>query len=225
MKKAEVKTKKMKNKNPLEQRQYNFEIRAEQRESGNVITGRPIVYESRTNLGWCDEIIERGALDEADLTDVRFLVNHNTSMIPLARSRRNNGNSTMKMTADAEGLFLDFVKLDTENNMDARALYSSVQRGDITGMSFMFSIDDEEWEDLESDHPTRHIRKIGSVVEVSAVTFPAYESTEINARGKEALDNARQAMEIAKQKRERSLDSDKNELELIKLKTLYGGNF
>lgn len=215
----------MKNKNPLEQRQYNFEIRAEQRESGNIITGRPIVYESRTNLGWCDEIIERGALDEADLTDVRFLVNHNTSMIPLARSRRNNGNSTMKMTADAEGLFLDFVKLDTENNMDARALYSSVQRGDITGMSFMFSIDDEEWEDLESDHPTRHIRKIGSVVEVSAVTFPAYESTEINARGKEALDNARQAMEIAKQKRERSLDSDKNELELIKLKTLYGGNF
>lgn len=225
MKKAEVKTKKMKNKNPLEQRQYNFEIRAEQRESGNVITGRPIVYESRTNLGWCDEIIERGALDEADLTDVRFLVNHNTSMIPLARSRRNNGNSTMKMTADAEGLFLDFVKLDTENNMDARALYSSVQRGDITGMSFMFSIDDEEWEDLESDHPTRHVRKIGSVVEVSAVTFPAYESTEINARGKEALDNARQAMEIAKQKRERSLDSDKNELELIKIKTLYGGNF
>lgn len=225
MKKAEVKTKKMKNKNPLEQRQYNFEIRAEQRESGNIITGRPIVYESRTNLGWCDEIIERGALDEADLTDVRFLVNHDTSMIPLARSRRNNGNSTMKMTADAEGLFLDFVKLDTENNMDARALYSSVQRGDITGMSFMFSIDDEEWEDLESDHPTRHIRKIGSVVEVSAVTFPAYESTEINARGKEALDNARQAMEIAKQKRERSLDSDKNELELIKLKTLYGGNF
>lgn len=220
-----MKTKKMKNKNPLEQRQYNFEIRAEQRESGNIITGRPIVYESRTNLGWCDEIIERGALDEADLTDVRFLVNHNTSMIPLARSRRNNGNSTMKMTADAEGLFLDFVKLDTENNMDARALYSSVQRGDITGMSFMFSIDDEEWEDLESDHPTRRIRKIGSVVEVSAVTFPAYESTEINARGKEALDNARQAMEIAKQKRERSLDSDKNELELIKLKTLYGGNF
>lgn len=215
----------MKNKNPLEQRQYNFEIRAEQRESGNIITGRPIVYESRTNLGWCDEIIERGALDEADLTDVRFLVNHNTSMIPLARSRRNNGNSTMKMTADAEGLFLDFVKLDTENNMDARALYSSVQRGDITGMSFMFSIDDEEWEDLESDHPTRHIRKIGSVVEVSAVTFPAYESTEINARGKEALDNARQAMEIAKQKREKSLDSDKNELELIKLKTFYGGNF
>ena len=62
-------------------------------------------------------------------------------------------------------------------------------------------------------------------MEVSAVTFPAYESTEINARGKEALDNARQAMEIAKQKRERSLDSDKNELELIKLKTLYGGNF
>lgn len=222
MKKAEVKTKKMKNKNPLEQRQYNFEIRAEQRESGNIITGRPIVYGSRTNLGWCDEIIERGALDEADLTDVRFLVNHNTSMIPLARSRRNNGNSTMKMTADAEGLFLDFVKLDTENNMDARALYSSVQRGDITGMSFMFSIDDEEWEDLESDHPTRHIKSIGTVVEVSAVTFPAYESTEINARGKKAVETARAAVDTARRNLKKPVDTGA-ELELIKLKTLYGG--
>ena len=203
-------------KKELEQRSYNFEIRAEESERGHIITGRPIVYNSRTDLGWFDEVIEPGALDGADLKDVRFLVNHNLSMIPLARSRRNNGNSTMQLTADLEGLILDWVELDTENNADARALYSAVQRGDITGMSFMFSIDDEEWENLESDHPTRHIRKIGTVVEVSAVTMPAYEATSINARSKEALDNARSALESARQQSSKSVETDSNRLELEK---------
>lgn len=205
-------------KKELEKRSYSFEVRAEQGENGEkIITGRPIVYNSRTDLGYFDEIIDAGALDGADLTDVRFLVNHNTDMIPLARSRRNNGNSTMKMTADFQGLYLDFVKLDVENNMDARALYSAVQRSDITGMSFMFSIDDEEWENLESDHPTRHIKKIGSVVEVSAVTWPAYESTEINARSKVALENARSTVETVRQQREQSVETG-SELELAKAK-------
>ena len=205
-------------KKELEKRSYTFEVRAEQGENGEkIITGRPIVYNSRTDLGYFDEIIEVGALDGADLTDVRFLVNHNTDMIPLARSRRNNGNSTMKMTADLQGLYLDFVKLDVENNMDARALYSAVQRKDITGMSFMFSIDDEEWENLESDHPTRHIKKIGSVVEVSAVTWPAYESTEINARSKVALENARSTVETVRQQREQPVETG-SELELAKAK-------
>ena len=202
-------------KKPLEQRAYSFEVRAEDTESGHIITGRPIVYNSRTNLGWFDEIIEQGALDGADLTDVRFLVNHDTQMIPLARSRRNNGNSTMQLSVDMIGLNIDRINLDIENNTTSRALYSAVERGDITGMSFMFSIDDEEWEDLESDHPTRHIRKIGSVVEVSAVTFPAYESTEIYARSKEALDNARSAVETARQQSAKSVDTD---LELAKAK-------
>lgn len=203
-------------KKALEQRGYNCEVRAEAGEKGNIITGRPIVYESKTDLGWFDEVIERGALDGADLTDVRFLVNHDISKIPLARSRRNNGNSTMQLSPDYEGLGIE-VGLDTENNSDARSLYSAVQRGDITGMSFMFSIDDEEWENLESDHPTRRIKKIGSVVEVSAVTFPAYESTEINTRSKEALDNARLALEKAKEQREQSVETD-SELELEKAK-------
>ena len=210
-------------KNKLERRAYTFEVRAEETDQGDILTGRPIVYNSRTNLGYFDEIIESGALDQADLTDVRFLVNHDTSRIPLARSRRNNGNSTMQFSVDQFGLNLDWVKLDTENNSEARALKSAVNRGDISGMSFMFSVDDEEWEDLESDHPTRHIRKIGSVVEVSAVTFPAYESTEIYARSKEALENARSALESVRQQSAKPLDSG-NELELLKEKTkILGG--
>ena len=184
-------------KKELEQRSFNFEIRAEEDERGQYIDGRPIVYESKTDLGWFDEIIERGALDGADLTDVRFLVNHDLSKIPLARSRRNNGNSTMQLTPDYEGMAIN-VLLDTENNADSRSLYSAVKRGDISGMSFMFSITDEEWIDLDSDHPTRRIKQIGSVVEVSAVTFPAYESTEISARDAKELESAKLALESAK---------------------------
>ena len=207
-------------KKPLEQRSYCFEVRAEETENGNIITGRPIVYDSKTDLGWFDEIIERGALDKTDLTDVRFLVNHDISKIPLARSRRNNGNSTMQLYVDDFGMSIR-VTLDTENNAEAKALYSAVQRGDISGMSFMFSINGQEWENLESDHPTRRIKDIGSVVEVSAVTFPAYESTEINARGKEALDNARSALEKAREQRAKSVDTD---LDLLKAKTrILGG--
>lgn len=198
-------------------RGYNFEIRSETNEGGAIITGRPIVYGSKTDMGMWDEIIDAGALNETDLTDVRFLVNHNTDMIPLARSRRNNGNSTMKLSVDMQGLLIDFVKLDVENNADARALYSAVERGDITGMSFMFTIDDEEWQDLETERPLRRIKKIGQVYEVSAVTWPAYEATEINARDKEALDSARAALDNARQSRAKALDSD--QLELLKLKT------
>lgn len=212
-------------KKELERRSYNFEVRAESGEQGDIITGRPIVYNSVTDLGWFDEVIESGALDNADLTDVRFLVNHDVSRIPLARSRRNNGNSTMKLTPDAFGLNMDYVRLDTENNSEARALYSAVTRGDISGMSFMFSIDEEQWENLETEHPTRRIKKIGSVVEVSAVTFPAYESTEINARSKEALESARSALERARQLNAEPLESG-DKLELLKLKTkLLGGKF
>jgi HK97 family phage prohead protease len=212
----------LKDKKELEQRSYSFEVRAEETERGKTITGRPIVYNSRTDIGWFDEIIESGALDNADLTDVRFLVNHDISRIPLARSRRNNGNSTMQLIVDAAGMGIT-VDLDTENNSEARALYSAVQRGDITGMSFMFSVNSEEWENLESDHPTRRIKEIGSVVEVSAVTFPAYNATEIYARSKAALENARLALENARQQSAKPLDNGL--LDLLKEKTKILGGF
>ena len=207
----------------LLKRSYSFEVRAEENEKGHIITGRPIVYNSRTDMGYFDEIIDPGALNNTDLTDVRFLVNHDTNKIPLARSRRNNGNSTMQLTVDNDGMSI-WVTLDTENNAEARALYSAVQRGDISGMSFMFGVTGETWDDLDTDHPTRHITDISFVLEVSAVTFPAYEATDINARDKAALDSARSALDRARQSQGNTLDSVA-ELELIKLKTLFGGNF
>lgn len=207
-------------KKPLEQRFNSCEVRAVQNDSGSLITGMPIVFESKTDLGWFDEVIRVGALDGTDLTDVRFLVNHNTDMIPLARSRRNNGNSTMQLTVTAEGLQME-ATIDTENNNTAKELKSAIDRKDISGMSFMFSVAEDEWEDLESDHPTRYITKIASVVEVSAVTFPAYDATSINARSKDALESARAAVETAK----RSVETDGNLLELEKAKTLILGGF
>lgn len=198
----------MKNK---EIRAFNFEVRADQNEEhGHFLSGRPIVYDAKTDLGWCDEIIERGALDGADLKDVRFLINHNTDMIPLARSRNNNENSTMQLSVDEEGMTIR-VDLDTENNAEAKSLYSAVERGDLDGMSFMFTVDADKWEDIESDHPTRTITGLGKIFEVSAVTFPAYEQTSITARGlsdalesaKESLENeraAKRAIEVQKQR-------------------------
>lgn len=206
-------------KSELENRSFTFEVRAEETESGRIITGRPIVYNSITNIGDFDEVIERGALDNADLTDVRFLTNHDLSKIPLARSRRNNGNSTMQLSVDYDGMSIR-VDLDTENNAEASALYSAVQRGDITGMSFMFSVVDEKWENLDTEHPTRHILAIGTVIEVSAVTFPAYDSTSISARSLEALESARAALENA-----RAATVDTDALELAKAKYEFKSKF
>ena len=180
-------------------RTFNFDVRAEQNEEhGHFLSGTPIVFDSRTDLGWHDEIIEKSALANTDLRDVRFLVNHNTDMIPLARSRNNNENSTMQMSVDDRGMNIR-VDLDTENNAESKALYSAVQRGDISGMSFMFTVDKDAWEDLESEHPTRRVQSIGRLFEVSACTFPAYEATSITARGlSDALDGAKESLESAR---------------------------
>ena len=212
-------------KNGLINRSYQFEIRADKGSGDDdkkgIITGRPIVYEQKTDIcGMFAEVIDKGALDKCDLKDVRFLVNHDLSKIPLARSRKNTKNSTMQLTPDDEGLGIR-VELDVENNSEARALYSAIERGDISGMSFMFAVDSEKWEDLKSDYPTRHITAISTVVEVSAVTFPAYEGTSIETakRDRTALDNARKAVETA---RSESVETDEMELlrEKIKIMTM-----
>ena len=180
-------------------RSFDFDINAtESEERGKYIEGRAIVYNERTNLGWYDEIIASDALKDTDLRDVRLLINHNTDMIPLARSRNNNENSTMQLTVDDEGMTIR-ANLDVENNADAKALYSAIDRRDITNMSFMFVVDRDSWDDLESDHPTRTITGIKRVLEVSAVIFPAYSQTSLQARGlADALDSAKASLESAK---------------------------
>lgn len=197
-------------------RAFNCEFRAEENEEhGHFIVGRPIVFNSRTDMGWYDEIIDEGALDSTDLRDVRLLVNHNVDMIPLARSRNNTEHSTMQLTPVA-GVGLDMrADLDTENNSDARSLYSAVGRGDVSGMSFMFIVDADAWDDIDSEHPTRHIRSIKRVFEVSAVTFPAYSATSISTRGlSDALESAKTSLESVRAER-REMERKKQKIRIL----------
>lgn len=183
-------------------------------ENGTYIEGHPAIYDQRTNIGgWFNEVIERGAFDSCDFDDVLFSVNHDLRKIPLARSRRNNGNSTMQLQTNDRGLYIR-ANLDVEENSEAKSLYSAVKREDIDGMSFIFFVDEEKWEDLDSDMPTRRIQKIKRVIEVSAVNFPAYTGTDINARDKSVLDNAVKALDNARSQ----LDNSENELELMQLR-------
>lgn len=189
--------------NKKEIRSFNFEIRAEENEErGKQISGRAIVYGQPTDMGWYEETIADGALDATDLKDVRLLVNHNTDMIPLARSRNNTANSTMQLKV-VPGAGLDLVaSLDIENNADARSLYSAIERGDISGMSFMFVVDGDKWDDIDTEHPKRTITSIRRVFELSAVTFPAYDATTIQARGlSDALESARASLDSEKARR------------------------
>lgn len=209
----------------IEQRSYKFDVRSEKRENGiSTLKGQPIVYNSPTDIGgYFREVIEQGALDGANLKDVPLLVNHNEQMIPVARSRNNTPNSTMRLLITEKGLEME-ADIDTERNMTARELDSAVERGDLDGMSFKFTVDDERWEGLETDYPTRHILKLGYIAEVSAVTFPAYQATSIEQLRdcKNALDNARAALESARSQHPETLDSG---LDLLKAKAEFISKF
>jgi len=190
------------------------DLRAEG-ESG-VIQGHAAVFGQEANIGgWFIEVIERTAFDKTDFRDVVMTVNHNLQSIPLARSRNNNANSTLQLSVDDRGLFTRSV-LDIENNSEAKALHSSIARGDITGMSFIFFIRDAKWENLDSDLPTRRITDIARVIEVSAVSFPAYDGTDISARDQQALESARAALESA---RSGLVSSNDEQLEILRLRS------
>ena len=170
----------------INRRSYNVEMRAIEGEEG-VIEGFPLVFNQKTRIndwgGEYDEIIDARALDKTDMKDVRLFVNHDTDQITLARSRKGDANSTMSFEILPEGLKIR-AKLDIENNPEAKALYSAIRRGDMDGMSFMFRVRAQEWLDIDSDIPTRIIKDISIIHEVSVVNFPAYQGTSVSARNK-----------------------------------------
>lgn len=189
-----------------------------------IIEGYPIVFNQRTNIGdWFFEEIDSHALDNADLSDIKFMINHNDGMIPLARHRRGS-RSTMDVEIDDKGLHIT-TKLDIEKNAKASELCSAIERGDIEDMSFAFGVEvsGDEWFDLDKPMPIRRITKISKVFEVSAVNDGAYPQTEINARSatlendKKALDNAR-AVALENEKR---ANEQQAALQLAKQKFLF----
>ena len=189
-------------------RSFN-EYRAE--EDGNIV-GVPIVFEQPTDIGGLfEETIARGAISEDVLRDVAFFYNHDLNTKPLARTRTGK----LKFSIENDGVHM-MANINRERS-DANDLYLAIKDGDIDGMSFMFRIEADEWTGLDTDYPKRRITKIGYVQEVSAVNYPAYEGTSINARANTELDCDRKALDNA---RVALLDSDDNEnnLELVKLK-------
>ena len=142
-----------------------------------IIVGTPIVYDTPTTindlLGSYTEVIKRGALDEADLTDSRLLVNHDLNRIPLARTPK-----TMQFNITDKGLEMRAELPDTE---EARTAYTAVKRGDLTGMSFAFTVPDGG-DSFDAKTNTRTITKIAKVYEVSLVNFPAYPTASAEAR-------------------------------------------
>jgi len=164
-----------------------------------VIEGYPIVFNETTSIGdYFYESIDPRALDDADLSDIKFLINHNDGMIPVARHRRGQ-RSTMDVEIDERGLHI-VANLDIKNNPTASELCSAVMREDITDMSFCFGIivGGEEWSDLDKPMPTRRITKISKVTEISAVNDGAYPQTYISARSAAPLDNDKSALDNAR---------------------------
>ncbi len=209
-------------KTELIKRNYPAEFRAD--ESTGLLEGVPIVFDTPTDIcGMFEETIVKGAISEDVLKDVRFFWNHNIDEKAIARSiipldklgglELHIDDANVKMLARPN-----------RKRTDANDLCLAVEDGVINAMSFMFGVADERWEDIDSDYPKRFITRIDPVIEVSAVNFPAYDATSINARDNDAAETAKSVLDKARTQRKAAADTvadEKAELELLKLKYKY----
>ena len=155
----------------------NFEVR-EDSNGQPVIRGYAAVFDAPTRIGNFTEVIARGAFDEVMHTaDVRALFNHDPNMI-LAR-RHSDGSGTLKLSTDEHGLAYEFTP-GTQSY--ARDLVESMKRGDINASSFAFTIEDQEWSD---DHSQRTVQKVGMLLDIAPVTYPAYPQTSAALRSED----------------------------------------
>ena len=148
------------------------EIRADA--DGIRVEGYAAVFGQVTDIGGMfREVIEKGAFSEAiGRDDVVFLINHDG--LPLARTR----SGTLRLSEDDHGLKIE-TTLDPEDP-DVKSIAGKMKRGDLDKMSFAFFPEVQEW-DESGEIPLRTIRK-ASLYDVSVVTTPAYEGTEIALR-------------------------------------------
>ncbi len=146
-------------------------------ETGFTLEGVPIVFDIPTKIndvfGSYTEVIKRGALDNADLSDIRLLYNHDMSKIPLARTPK-----TMRFNLEPAGLKMT---ADLPSTEEGKSVYTAVKRGDLSGMSFAFKVL-PGGDTFDAKTNTRTITKIEKVYEFSITPFPAYPQTSIEAR-------------------------------------------
>lgn len=203
-------------------RNYPAAFRAD--ESSGLIEGVPIVFDTPTDIGgWFQETICKGAISQDIIKDVRFFWNHNIDEKAIARTviplEKLGG---MELHIEDDGVKM--LANPNRKRTDANDLCLAIEDGVINAMSFMFGVAEERWEDEDTDYPKRFITKIDPLIEVSAVNFPAYATTSINARGDAVTDNDRAVLERVRQKRNASQESEaraKKELELLKAKLNY----
>lgn len=129
------------------------------------------------------ESIAPGAFTESICGDVRALYNHNDDLV-LGRTSA----GTLELREDSHGLWGKIAI--NPNDAEAVNAYARVERGDITGASFGFAIEEEETEYREDGSIHWTIKKINPLYEISPCAFPAYEATSIHAR-KDEYDNIR----------------------------------
>lgn len=140
--------------------------------NGATVGGYAAIFNEITDLGSMYERIDPGAFDGADMSDVRFLINHEG----LALARTKSG--TLGVMVDNRGLRYVASLADTEQS---NQLATAARRGDVSQSSFAFIIGKQRFERHEGK-PLRVVERISKVLDVSAVVFPAYEGTEFGAR-------------------------------------------
>lgn len=151
-----------------------FQTRADEGTGDLYISGYFSVFNSNYEI-WpgATESVSPEAFDGALSDDIRCLIDHETRLV-LGRNKA----GTLDLKTDSRGLWGE-VKVN-QKDQDAMNLYERVKRGDVNQCSFGFEILDEEFEDRGTEvHWT--IKKV-KLYEVSVVTFPAYDETEVSAR-------------------------------------------
>lgn len=183
----------------------SLDLNANDEAAEKIISGYFIVFNSETELyEGCFEEIAPESFDNVDLSDVRALIDHETSKV-LGRTKP----GTLTLSVDTKGVYGE-IKVN-ENDTEAMNLYSRVQRGDVDQCSFGFNILDEAME-TRDDGSYKFTIKAIELFEVSVVTFPAYADTAVEARSKQ-IENM--------EKRELLAKKSKLEEKLNGLKTTY----
>lgn len=178
-------------------------------EGRRIVEGYALVFDTpSTGLRDFHEVIHRGALDGVlEQSDVFALLDHNQSRGVLARS--NKGTGSLKLTVDERGLKYSFEVPDTALGAE---VYQGVQRGDIAGSSFSFTVKKDRWERGGDGVVLRHIDEIAMLYDVSPVYRPAYDATSVSVdrRGLEALEAAEQeqAEETTAEERAQEVDEE-----------------
>lgn len=182
-----------------------------------IVEGYALRFNKLSNdLGGFVEEISPEALKEADLSDVRCLIDHDSSKV-LGRTT----SETLELNVDDEGLYF---RCQLPNTTYAKDLYENIRLGNISNCSFGFILDDEDGDSFEKREDglfKRTLRKIRSLFDVSIVTYPAYNDTDVAPalRSIEAIKESEQAeVRKAQEKEQRKLELAKLELELLRLK-------